>query len=234
MTTPCWNDPGAKLGSMARAALWLVQEVGVGNTFTKSRLREAFPSVGQIDRRVRDLRSYDWVLHSSAEDAALRQNEQRLVKVGVRVWDAVARKEAAPKDETTAKQRAAVLARDDYTCVTCGAAAGDTYPEGGHETARIGVVRRYAELPGEAPREVLVTQCKRCANGASPASISAEEALQRIASLDLRERQMLLHWMTTGRRESSPMERAWNAYRRLPADTRDAVETLMRQSLPKQ
>jgi hypothetical protein len=43
MSPRVWNDPKLKVGSMVRAALWLVEEVGEGNTFTKEQLREAFP-----------------------------------------------------------------------------------------------------------------------------------------------------------------------------------------------
>jgi hypothetical protein len=47
---PAWNDPNFKGGTMARGALWLLQEVGEGNTFTKEQLRVAFPGVtpGQL------------------------------------------------------------------------------------------------------------------------------------------------------------------------------------------
>lgn len=230
MDTPRWNDPELTSGSMALGALWLVQEVGLGNTFTKTRLREAFPKVGQIDRRVRDLRDYEWVLHSSAEDGTLRPDEQRLVHVGVPVWDPAARKTATPKSTISSKLRAAVLARDDYMCVTCGVSAGDNYPEGGLETASIGVVRRLS--PDDGDETVLITQCRRCASGGTNEALSRDEALQRIAALDPRQRETLLHWMANGRREASPLERAWSAYRRLPADTRDAVEALMRPSSP--
>ena len=230
MDIPRWNDPDLTAGSMVLGALWLVQEVGVGNTFTKTRLREAFPRVGQIDRRVRDLRDYEWVLHSSTEDARLRPDEQRLVHVGVPVWDPAARKTAAPKSAISSKLRAAVLRRDDYMCVTCGVSAGDNYPDGGHETASIGVVRRPTADDGD--QTVLITQCRRCASGGTDETLSRDEALQRIAALDPRQRETLLDWMAMGRRATSPLLRAWSAYRRLPADTRDAVEALMRPSSP--
>lgn len=230
MVIPRWSDPDLNAGSMVLGALWLVQEVGVGNTFTKARLREVFPKVGQIDRRVRDLRDYGWVLHSSAEDGTLRPDEQRLVHVGVPVWDPAARKIAAPKSGISAKVRAAVLARDDYMCVTCGVSAGEIYPDAGLETASIGVVRRPS--PDNDEETVLVTQCRRCASGGTDTAWSRDKALQRIASLDPQQRETLLRWMEMGRRETSPLEHAWSAYRRLPADTRDAVETLMRPSSP--
>lgn len=53
---PRWNDPDFAAGTMVRAALWLLDEIGEGNSFTKEQVREAFPGVSQADRRIRDLR----------------------------------------------------------------------------------------------------------------------------------------------------------------------------------
>jgi hypothetical protein len=229
MTLPRWNDPSLNDGGMVLGALWLVQEVGVGGSFTKAALRDAFPRIVQIDRRVRDLRNYDWVLHSSTEDGRLRQDEQRLVRVGVPVWDPVARREASKRGTISAKARAAVLARDDYMCVLCGVAAGDTYPDGGHDTATIGVVRRRLSLNGDAPRDTLITLCKRCSSGMNGnAPLSTEAALKRLAALDETDLGTLAGWMRTGFRASTPLDLAWTSYRRLPADAREAIEALVR------
>src|SRR5258707_11496461 len=97
MPEPDWHT--YKAGTMIRSALWLVQEVGEGNEFTKQQLREAFPAVSQIDRRVRDLRKYGWVILTNTEDAQLTAEEQRFVQRGVPVWDAQA-KRAADREMT--------------------------------------------------------------------------------------------------------------------------------------
>ena len=47
MEQPDWQDPTAG-GAMVRGALWLVQVIGEGSTFTKTQLREAFPGVARI------------------------------------------------------------------------------------------------------------------------------------------------------------------------------------------
>lgn len=229
MTIPRWDDPSLSDGGMVLGALWLVQEVGVGGVFTKAALRGAFPKIGQIDRRVRDLRDYAWVLHSSTEDATLRQDEQRLVKIGVPVWDPVARRTASTQKAISAKDRAAVLARDDYMCVSCGVSAGDAYPDGGHDTATIGVVRRPLSLPDGAVGESLVTLCKRCSSGTNGASLSTDAALKRLAALDETDRKTLIGWMRAGRRRGTPLDLAWSAYRRLPIDAREAIEVLVRE-----
>jgi hypothetical protein len=213
---------------MVRGALWLVQEIGVGGKFTKAALRQAFPDTGQIDRRVRDLRDYGWVLHSSAEDGTLRQDEQRLVSVGVEVWDAKARRAASAQKAISAKERARILERDDFMCVTCGVAAGDTYFEGGIDTATIGVTRRPRSSLKADDDGYLVTQCKRCSSGGADAAVSVEAVLSRAASLSDVDRATLLGWIARGRRESAPIDVAWSLFRRLPTDARDALETVLR------
>ncbi|MDQ0685646.1 hypothetical protein QFZ56_004609 [Streptomyces achromogenes] len=91
---PDWRDPSAG-GGLVRAAAWLLQEVGEGGTFTKERLRADFPGIAQIDRRVRDLRDYGWIINTSREDPGLGQAEQRFVKRGLDVWDPEQRKNRA-------------------------------------------------------------------------------------------------------------------------------------------
>src|SRR4029079_19025372 len=108
--------PALSAGTMVRGALWLLQVVGEGNTFTKNQLREAFPGISQVDRRIRDLRDYGWVVYSSTEDATLLAEDQRFVKAGVAVWDPKARRAAAPQNPISSKDRQAVLARDGYMC----------------------------------------------------------------------------------------------------------------------
>ncbi|MET9297445.1 hypothetical protein [Streptomyces sp. NPDC003077] len=82
---PDWTDQ--KMGTMVRAALWLVSEVGEGNVFTREQLRAAFPDVAQIDRRVRDLRELGWQIATNRDDALLRPHESRFVRTGEPVWE---------------------------------------------------------------------------------------------------------------------------------------------------
>jgi hypothetical protein len=94
VSLPRWDDPSLTLGSMMRAALWLVTVVGEGNKFTKQDLREAFPGIAQIDRRMRDLRDFGWIIDTTREDPTLAAEEFRLVQAGVPVWDRNRRVEA--------------------------------------------------------------------------------------------------------------------------------------------
>ncbi|MFJ8463067.1 hypothetical protein [Streptomyces swartbergensis] len=107
---PDWRDTSG--GGLVRGALWLCQEVGEGNIFTKSQLRAAFPDLAQIDRRVRDLRDYGWVIDTSREDATLGQAEQRFVKQGVKVWDPQQRKKRAALSGATRHPTVAQRATD--------------------------------------------------------------------------------------------------------------------------
>lgn len=77
---PSWENE--KLGTMKRAALWLVDVVQEGGTFTKEDVKGAFPGVSQADRRVRDLRAHGWKIDTAREDASLGQHEQRFVAAG--------------------------------------------------------------------------------------------------------------------------------------------------------
>src|SRR3954451_2362547 len=117
---PDWKTSSA--GARIRVALWLVTEIGEGGTFTKSQLREAFPNVEQVDRRMRDLRPEGWSILTAAEDPTLAPEELRLGRIGGRVWERGYRSNA--KSTLSAKERQAIFLADGYQCVLCGTAGG--------------------------------------------------------------------------------------------------------------
>lgn len=227
MPFPDWNDPKIKAGTMIRGALWLVQVIGEGKTFTKEQIRDAFPGISQADRRIRDLRDYGWVILTNTEDATLMAEDQRFVKAGVPVWDPAARRAAAPQKAVSAKEKQAVMARDEYVCTVCGIAGGESYIDDSNQTAVLSVTRRETVLPDGRECVQLVTECKRCRAGSDGAPARADEALTDIKALDRADQRRLARWIERGRRGSTPLERAWNAYRRLPADARDEVRALL-------
>ena len=53
MTLPRWDDTSLTAGTMVRTALWLISEVGLGNSFTEEQHRAAFPGVAKAGRRLR-------------------------------------------------------------------------------------------------------------------------------------------------------------------------------------
>lgn len=227
MSLPAWNDPKLKGGTMIRGALWLVQEIGEGNTFTKEQLREAFPGISQADRRLCDLRDYGWVILTNTEDATLMAEDQRFIKAGVPVWDPAARRAAAPQKTVSAKERQAVMARDDYMCTVCGISGGESYVDNSHQSAVLSVTRRATALPNGRTETLLVTECKRCRSGSDDSPAPADEVLTDIKALDPADQRRLARWIARGRRGSTPLERAWNAYRRLPASARDEIRSEM-------
>lgn len=227
MTLPVWNDPTFKAGTMIRGALWLVQEVGEGNTYTKEQLRQAFPGVAQADRRLRDLRDYGWILHTSTDDARLLAEDQRFVKVGVPVWDPAARRAAAPQNAVSAKVRQAVLASDGYMCTLCGISAGEPYLDDSNQTAVLSVTHRETVLPDARETSNFVTICKRCSAGSDGAPARADDVVTSIKSLDQGDQRRLARWMARGRRGTTPLERAWNSYRRLPLGAQEEVRSTL-------
>jgi hypothetical protein len=227
VTLPAWNDPDLKAGTMVRGALWLVQVIGEGNTFTKEQLRDAFPGISQADRRIRDLRDYGWVLFTNSDDARLMAEDQRFVKAGVPVWDPAARRAAAPQKAISNREKQAVMARDHFMCSVCGISGGEAYLDDSNQTAVLSVTRRETVLPDGREQTLLVTECKRCRAGSDGSPARADETVADIRALDPGEQKRLLRWIERGRRGSTPLDRAWNAYRRLPADARDEVRATL-------
>ncbi|UOE44963.1 hypothetical protein [Agromyces larvae] len=221
---PRWDDPGYSAGSMVRGALWLVQVVGEGNTFTKNQLRDAFPGVSQIDRRIRDLRDYGWVVYSNTEDAGLSAEDQRFVKEGVAVWDAKARRDSAPQKAISSKERQAILARDSYMCTLCGIAGGEPYPDDAILTAVLSVSRRTLEHADGRKELALVTECNRCRAGlGGDDMVSIGAVISAVRDLEPREQRRIARWMERGRRGTTELDRAWTAFLRVPFDNRQAV-----------
>lgn len=227
MHQPSWDDPGAG-GTMIRGALWLIQVVGEGGTFTKNQLREAFPGVAQVDRRIRDLRDFGWIVHSSAEDASLLREDQRFVKAGIPVWDPKARQAGSPQKAISAKERQNVLARDGYMCTLCGVSGGEPYPDDSVQTAVLSVAQRTVTDDRGIETQALVTECKRCRAGGGTAPLGVADAVAAATGLGDHERRRLLRWMERGRRGATELDRAWLAYLRVPSDQRAEVASLLK------
>ncbi|MEU9597634.1 hypothetical protein AB0E06_12575 [Streptomyces sp. NPDC048109] len=224
---PTWDDPELDAGTMVRGALWLVQVVGQGNTFTKEQIRAAFPGVSQADRRIRDLRDYGWVMLTNTDDATLTAEDQRFEKSGVPVWDPVARRAATPQKAISNKEKQAIMARDHYMCTICGISGGESYHDDSNQTAVLSVTRRKTVLLDGSEDTLLATECKRCRSGSNGAPARADEALAAIKDLDPGEQRRILRWMERDRRGTTPLERAWNTYRRLPADAREELRSAL-------
>ncbi len=226
---PAWDDSDLSAGTMVRGALWLLQVVGEGGVFTKNQLREAFPGVSQADRRIRDLRDYGWVLHSSTEEATLSAEDQRFVKAGVAVWDPRERRKFTPRKAIPSKERRAVLARDGFMCTLCGIAGAEPYRDDPVMTAVLSVSRRKVRTLEGMETETLATECNRCRSGRDNSPIDMGAAVGAANELTVGDRRRLLRWMERGRRGMTELDRAWETYLRTPADRRpEIVERLRR------
>ncbi|GAB2507598.1 hypothetical protein [Nocardiopsis aegyptia] len=226
---PVWNDPALKAGARVRIALWLLTEVEVGNTFTKADLRDAFPGVEQVDRRMRELREHGWVIRTNKEDPGLPLNTLQFAEAGDEVWKpGVARRSAA--SQLTSKERSATMAADDYMCTSCGIAGGEVYPDSRRgETALLSLSSRQVKLPGGSVQQQFVTECKRCKAGTDPEEApSLTSVLEGVDSLTPDEREELTQWLRRERRQPRRVEQLWTEYRRLPVDSRDAVAERLR------
>ncbi len=220
MTVPDWRTSTA--GARVRVALWLHTEVRLQGTFTKSQLREAFPSIEQIDRRMRDLRPEGWVIATYREDRSLAVDELRLVEEGGPVWQRGYRSRAGAA--VTDKERQAVFAADNYACAYCGITGGESFADDPLRTAKL-TVARVAPLDG-GPTQLL-TACDRCHVAVRDELPGRGDLLAQVDALDEAQRQRLRGWVTQGARRQSPEELLWARYRRSPRAERLALEEHM-------
>ncbi len=225
---PSWNDPDLKAGTMVRGALWLLTDIGEGNTFTKEDVRTAFPGVAQADRRIRDLRKYGWVIRASTEDATLSTEEQRFVSPGVEVWLPKARQAVKP-GALTAKQRRDIMAADGYQCTACGIAGGETYQDSVLMTAVLSITRRSVMLLDGSSEVQAVTECNRCRAGEiTPIAVDFPRLVADLRELGDEDFTRLVRWTQRNRRGATPLDRAWTTYRRMPNEKRrDFEDALM-------
>ncbi|MDH6138245.1 hypothetical protein P3T35_000222 [Kitasatospora sp. GP30] len=205
---PDWRDE--RMGTKVRVALWLLAEVGEGCVFTRDQLRAAFPNAAQVDRRMRDLRDDGWVIETQLTQVSLKAHEMLFVRAGAAVWDPSIR---AARQRRSRSARLEALARDGYSCVRCGQAPGERFLDVAYTVP--------LSEGGQADLGNLITLCANCnalATRGLDETPGGDDVWMQLERLSLREQSRLLAWMAMGRRPLSPAERAWQAYRRLPAD----------------
>lgn len=224
MTEPRWDDPHLKAGTMVRSALWLLQEVGEGNTFTKEQLRGSFPGVSQADRRVRDLREFGWVLDTSVTDASLQSDQQRFVSKGLAVWIPDERRSVGRGViSISSKERLGVLAAGAFQCSRCGIAGGESYPDRPTETAVLAVSRRTVIALNGLEDVLLVPECKKCRAGAGSEVVSVAELVAQVVQLDDVDLRRLRRWVDRGFRGTSLVDKVWSTLSSVSPETRRAV-----------
>ncbi|MFE1558344.1 hypothetical protein ACFW6V_25630 [Streptomyces sp. NPDC058734] len=221
MTIPSWEN--TKLGAKVRAALWLVEVVGVGGIFTKAMLRQAFPENTQIDRRLRELRDHGWQIDTSRDNPSLKQEEQKFVSKGAEIW--LPGQASLPKHKSSLSpaQRAKVLSEDGFLCRTCGVGVAEKYIDGPGSSKQLGVARREVLLPDGTVEYQLETACSRCISSSSVEVVNLAGALAAVAALSPLEKSALAGWIAEDRRVRGSLEILWGVYRTLPAASRQAI-----------
>ncbi|WP_333766503.1 hypothetical protein [Streptomyces sp. IBSBF 2435] len=221
---PSWED--TSLGTMKRVALWLVTVVGEGEVFTKEELRQAFPGVSQVDRRMRDLRDFGWSISTNREDGSLDPVEQRFVEPGIPVWEPG--KATRPRGTIAigAGRRREIISRDGNMCRSCGITPGSRY-EGTYEQAQLDIARRRVRRADGAEEPELVTECQRCRLGARELVADLTKVLSAVNALPAAERRALVGWVEADERVFSGAERIWGEYRSLPEESRAAVRAAL-------
>ncbi|MGW4482497.1 hypothetical protein ACWEOE_01535 [Amycolatopsis sp. NPDC004368] len=207
---------------MRRVALWLVSEVGEGNQFTKEALRQAFPGVSQIDRRMRDLRAFGWKIDTNREDLSLSSAEHRFVERGQPVWEKGVSSRPAHAPAIGAGERREIITRDGGMCRSCGLAPGDVY-EDTEEPVQLDIARRKVRLPDGTVPVLPVAECRRCRLGARDLVAGADQVAERAGRLSTADQSVLAKWVELGERNFRDVERVWAEYKALPADARAAV-----------
>lgn len=220
MSVPDWVTSSA--GTRVRVALWLYSVVGEGGIFKKAHLRDAFPKVEQIDRRMRDLRPEGWAIATYREDRTLEVDELRLVRIGGPVWE-----RGYSSQQTTAitdKERRATFAADNYMCVHCGISAGESYPDDLLRRAKLAVAKA-PNPPGSRPN--WRTVCDRCHVAGGPTEESAEAVIADLPHLGAEDLEHLRKWIVEGSRSVAPVDRLWARYQRLTAAEQQLVRHRM-------
>lgn len=219
-----------QLASRLKAAKWLIEEIGVGNTFTQNKLRDKFPDISQIGRRMRELRPAGWQIDTNAENPDLDLEEHHFVKIG----------SLATPTRVSNRVRLEVFAADDFCCVVCGIGAGESYPDldvGRAPTATakltLGHWAPQAQGGSITDRANLRTECARCNHAAqniTGRTATTESVSTRAAALPRRERELLAAWMRANRRVGGRAEGVWLDWRQLPPSERARVQHRLDQS----
>ncbi|GAA5075194.1 hypothetical protein HNP84_007516 [Thermocatellispora tengchongensis] len=219
---PDWRNEN--LGTMKRVALWLANVVGEGNTFTKQQLHKAIPGAAQLDRRLRDLRDYGWVIDTDRTRPSLGPTEMLLTRAGDPVWEPGATR-SLTRQPLTHHIRDEVLARDGFACVNCGLAVVE-----GPLEAPVKIVLELAHITplaagGSNTPDNLITLCANCHKllDNSRGSFSTDDVWAQIETLSTHDRTRLLAWMAMDHKPSTPVEKAWALYRRLSRDQRRII-----------
>lgn len=230
MNIPLWQNDS--LGASKRVAHYLANEVGVGNIFEKSTLRNIIPETEQVDRRMRDLRKVGWLIRNYKDKATLKPNELYLEKIGDSIWEDGYK---WPTEGLTAGKRRKVFDRDGPCCLACGIVFGQEYPD------RPGVIARPTighitpkERGGTDDLDNLRPECQLCnetARNLTAPAVDVELLKRQVLELGREDKRQLAQWMLVGKRTYSTVEKLWIQYSQLPGPSRELIRDTVAKAL---
>ena len=214
-----------KLGAEPKLAAWLYWNVDLGHTFTMRDVRTAIDSDDEhVNRRLRKLREYGWVIPSGQDDASLRPTEYRLDQVGW--WPGQGRRPNT-KGSVSNRVKAEVIARDGSRCVLCGIGAAEAYPREPGSRAVLTVGHRVPKaLGGSDLSENLRTECSRCNEPRRESTGTVESYAQVFADvrrLGVSDKRVLLSWLQTGERIRNTLDTTYDRARILSSGDREKL-----------
>ncbi|PPK98025.1 hypothetical protein CLV92_102178 [Kineococcus xinjiangensis] len=236
ISAPGFDYRDEALGSRARVALFLATEVGEGGRFLKQALRQAFPGIEQVDRRMRELRSMEWVFTYDADPEDQRVRITTLTKIGLYIWDPDVPRPTLGRISAVQSRR---IFDRDRVCTICGIAAGERYAPDDDRTAQL-IIQHIVPLSvgGSEDDSNLHVVCLRHSGGQWAAPESREQ-VQRILTrfdgeLDPRARTQFLSWVLRGQRTFTPAEQLWATYQALSPAERESVRDELARRLESQ
>jgi hypothetical protein len=148
----------------------------IGKVLTKDQLREAALNTSEWARRLRELRDEEGY-------RILSNNDLDTLKPGEYVLE---NDHPIPafKRGISKEVRAFVLERNGNTCVKCGAAAGESYPDNPYKRVRLHIGHRIPKSQGgpDTP-ENLEAVCSLCNEGLQNITIPRPEAVELLVQI---------------------------------------------------
>ena len=216
--------PGTKrpFGGEQKLAAWLFWNVDEGMTFTMREMRDSIESSAEhLNRRLRKLREYGWVIPSYQDDRTLEVEQYRLVKKGWQPGDG-----PRPKTSGTVSQRVRgiVFKRDGSRCTVCGVGVGESYPNEPDSKAVMTIGHRIPQaLGGGDNLDNLRTECSRCNEPQredTGVPETFDEVYAQVRRLPKNDLQTLLGWLRGQQRGRSTLDTAYDRARALGHDER--------------
>ncbi|MEJ8669496.1 hypothetical protein WKI71_16955 [Streptomyces sp. MS1.AVA.1] len=203
--------------------------LGEDTVFTKFQLFEGVPGVAQVDRRMRDLRELGWQIDNYKTDPRLQPDQYRLTAIGTRI-DLGEQPKEAPRYRIPAARRREAIERAFHQCQTCGARAGEPYPDS-DQTAVLSVRLIDPTPPIDNELGNLSVECQQCIagirSGGTASSPKPDAVLTRTLSLSGREeKRRLYRLMQSGRPERDEVDLIFADWLRLGRD--DRVDVMLK------